>query len=208
MEKKKERKNRGGRNLVSKTYVQHPPMQIPPQKLLDLPHLQAPQAHAANLLLAPPVRHERSRQRDDVAVHQAALVLRAAVVAVLEAARREDAVDADEARLVVPRARVWVEVAEEEQDLEGAIECESATKVGTKRLVMWLWGKGGGIGLGIFFYFLTLIVAFQCINVLFLISPFRCLYRFCAGLPPPSLRLKHLPNSRRIAPAELTTPRP
>jgi hypothetical protein len=65
---------------------------------------------------------------------------------VLEAARREDAVDADEARVVVPRARVWVEVAEEEQDLEGAIECESATKVGTKRLVMWLWGKGRGKG--------------------------------------------------------------
>jgi hypothetical protein len=104
-------------------------MQIPSQKLLYLRHLQTLQRHPAHLLLVAPVRHQRCRQRYHITIHQPVLVLLAAVVAVVEAAGCEDAVDADEACVVVPGAGVRVEVAEEEEDLEGAFECESDCRI-------------------------------------------------------------------------------
>lgn len=44
------------RDFQEDTHVQNSPMQISPQKWLHLCHLQTLQFHAANLLLAPPVR--------------------------------------------------------------------------------------------------------------------------------------------------------
>jgi hypothetical protein len=49
------------------------------------------------------------------------VVLLAAVVAVLEAAGREDAVDSYQVGVMVPGAGVGGEGAKEEQDLEGAV---------------------------------------------------------------------------------------
>jgi hypothetical protein len=51
--------------------------------------------------------------------------LPAAVFAVFEAVGCEDGVDTDETGVVMPGTRVVGEVAEEEEDLEGAVESES-----------------------------------------------------------------------------------
>ena len=96
-------------------------MQIPPQKGFDLHHVEAPQSQPAHLVLATPARDQRRRQRDDVRVDEAVLVLGPAVGAVVQATRREDAVDPDECRGVVPRAGVRGDVAKEEEYLEGAV---------------------------------------------------------------------------------------
>lgn len=96
-------------------------MQIPPQKRPDVHHVEAPQPQPAHLVLAAPARDQRRRQRDDVRVDEAMLVLGPAVGAVVQAARRENAVNPDERPGVLPRAGVRGDVAEEEEDLEGAV---------------------------------------------------------------------------------------
>ena len=96
-------------------------MQIPPQKRLDIHHVEAPQPQPTHLVLAAPVRDQRRRQRDDVRVDEAVFVLGPAVGAIVQAARCEDAVDPDKCGGVVPRACVRRDVTEEEEYLEGAV---------------------------------------------------------------------------------------
>lgn len=83
----------------------------------------------------------------------------------------EDGVDTDETGVVMPGTGVVGEVAEEEEDLEGAVESESRWegRAVSMDLGSGQWGEGSEKG-----YFSTLIVTFQWVNLWSLISPFRC----------------------------------
>ena len=82
--------------------------------------------HPTNFFFILPVRNQRRRQWNDIRINQAIVVLLATVVAVAHVgfSRGEDPVDAYEATVVVPCSWVFGEVAEEDEDGEGAAESE------------------------------------------------------------------------------------
>ncbi len=84
--------------------------------------LQTLQLHPTNFFFVLPIRDQRRCERNHIRINQTVVVLLPTIVAIVHVgfSGSEDTVDANETAVVVPCSRVFGEVAEEDEDGEGA----------------------------------------------------------------------------------------